>query len=261
MLSKLRHCQKTSFVNLGKRSITSKDIFSNEPNITYSLKYDPVKQPEQFQKEYMPTHWLAKKTNKWAGWLNSPYRIRMFDTDRDTELGKFQWNSNGAFPNRIANVLFRSESLQTRGLMRYFMKRYDHRFTQELNKSEEQPRITPNSVFLYRDPSNYIINRRAAERLAVFLLLTQAWTIPAALMYMFLALYFNIFQKTVATSWSMVTRMDLLPETEQLHIIKIGVFGFPRSVLVNIKDLIKIEKEEIHVCKMNLFIHRPYEMV
>ena len=38
--------------------------------------------------------------------------------------------------------------------------------------------------------------------------------------------------------------MDLLPETEQLHIIKIGTFGFPRSVLSNVKDLIKIEVDE-----------------
>ena len=38
--------------------------------------------------------------------------------------------------------------------------------------------------------------------------------------------------------------MDLIPETEQIHILKIGLFGFPRSVLVNIKDLVKIDKEE-----------------
>lgn len=42
----------------------------------------------------------------------------------------------------------------------------------------------------------------------------------------------------------MVFRMDLLPEREQLHIIKIGVFGFQRSVLVRIKDLEKIHFEE-----------------
>jgi hypothetical protein len=38
--------------------------------------------------------------------------------------------------------------------------------------------------------------------------------------------------------------MDLLPETEQLHIIKIGIFGFPRSILVNVKDLVKIDMDE-----------------
>lgn len=34
--------------------------------------------------------------------------------------------------------------------------------------------------------------------------------------------------------------MDLIPETEQIHFIKVGMFGLPRSVLVNIKDLQKI---------------------
>ena len=38
----------------------------------------------------------------------------------------------------------------------------------------------------------------------------------------------------------MVVRMDLIPETEQIHFIKVGLFGFPRSCLVNIKDLEKI---------------------
>ena len=42
----------------------------------------------------------------------------------------------------------------------------------------------------------------------------------------------------------MVFRMDLLPETEQIHILKIGMFGLPRSVVVNITDLVKIPKEQ-----------------
>jgi len=43
--------------------------------------------------------------------------------------------------------------------------------------------------------------------------------------------------------------MDLIPETEQLHIMKIGLFGFPRSIIVNVKDLIKITKEDDRRCK------------
>ena len=42
----------------------------------------------------------------------------------------------------------------------------------------------------------------------------------------------------------MVFRVDLIPETEQLHFIKIGLFGFQRSILVDIKDLEKIHFEE-----------------
>lgn len=38
--------------------------------------------------------------------------------------------------------------------------------------------------------------------------------------------------------------MDLIPETEQLHFIKVGHFGFQRSVLVNIRDLEKIDFEQ-----------------
>lgn len=38
----------------------------------------------------------------------------------------------------------------------------------------------------------------------------------------------------------MVFRMDLIPEHEQLHITKIGPFGLPRSILVDIKNLEKV---------------------
>lgn len=38
----------------------------------------------------------------------------------------------------------------------------------------------------------------------------------------------------------MVFRMDLLPEFEQIHFLKIGMFGFQRSIVVNIKDLERV---------------------
>lgn len=38
--------------------------------------------------------------------------------------------------------------------------------------------------------------------------------------------------------------MDLLPETEQIHFLKIGLYGLPKSVVVNISDLVKITKEQ-----------------
>jgi hypothetical protein len=38
--------------------------------------------------------------------------------------------------------------------------------------------------------------------------------------------------------------MDLIPETEQFHIVKIGFFGFQRSILVDIKDIERIHFEE-----------------
>jgi hypothetical protein len=38
--------------------------------------------------------------------------------------------------------------------------------------------------------------------------------------------------------------MDLLPETEQIHFMKVGIFGFPRSVVSHIKDIEKIDMDE-----------------
>ena len=39
----------------------------------------------------------------------------------------------------------------------------------------------------------------------------------------------------------MVMRMDLIPETEQLHILKLGFMGLPYSRVIDIKNLEKID--------------------
>jgi hypothetical protein len=41
----------------------------------------------------------------------------------------------------------------------------------------------------------------------------------------------------------MVKRMDLIPETEQIHLLMIVLFGLPRSILITVNDLIKIDKK------------------
>jgi hypothetical protein len=40
--------------------------------------------------------------------------------------------------------------------------------------------------------------------------------------------------------------MDLIPESKQVHIIKIGLFGIQRSVLIDLKDLVKIDMELVN---------------
>jgi len=50
------------------------------------------------------------------------------------------------------------------------------------------------------------------------------------------------------TARAMVMRMDIIPETEQFHIVKVGLFGLPYSTLVDIKKLERIhfEKDETY---------------
>ena len=131
------------------------------------------------------------------------------------------------------------------------MKTFDHRFAMEINKAEEPPKLTTNSIFLYKDSTNATLTRRGMERLIIFAVLTQAFNIPTAVMYLFVAFYFNLLQKNLTLSKVMVKRLDLLPESEQIHLMKIGLFGFPRSELMSIKDLVKVEKEDDLSCKFN----------
>jgi hypothetical protein len=231
------------------KSITTQDIIRDNPDISGKPKYDPSKEPEKWDKEYNFKHWLYKYTEGVKLWFMAPFHMKIWNTDKDTELGRFGWNCNG-YSNSLSNILFRSKSLQNSTVLNYFIRHFDHRFAMEVNKAEEPPRISSNSVFLYKDTTNSVINRRSVERFAAFMMLTMAWNVPSLILYGFLAGYFQLLQKNYFTSVRMVLRMDLIPETEQLHVVKCGMFGIPYSVLMNIKSLVKIEKEEDLLCKI-----------
>jgi hypothetical protein len=238
---------KKSILSRSLKCISSKDIGVSDQEVKVKVKYNPSENPknwEKFEKEFNATHWLSKYTEGAFMWISAPFKLGLFNWDRDTEQGRYRWNCHGNYQNSISKILYRTEGLQSRWLMKFFMKRFDHRYTTEYNKAEEQPKISPNSVYLFKDNSNFIQNRRIAERLALFLIISQAWNVPTFLAYFGTAYVLHVYQKTYSCSRAMVKRMDLIPETEQLHCLKIGMFGMPRSVLVNVKDLIKIDKEE-----------------
>lgn len=235
----------------GFKNITSREVIENNPTINYNPKFQPW-QKEEFKKEYQNTHWLSYYVDRLSLWYMAPFNLRIWNTDKDTELGRFTWNTN-AYNNSLSNMLHRNEKLQTRQLMDFMVKRYDHRFTLSVNKAEEPPKMASNSVFLYRDSTYTIVNRRSVERFAFLMVVSLAWNPSSLLMYAFLGWYFQLLTKNYFASRCNVIRMDLLPATEQLHMVKIGPMGFPRSVLVNVKDLVKIDKDEDPNCK-NLLI-------
>jgi hypothetical protein len=243
--------KNNTLLNIISKSISAKDLKINNISEEIHIKHDPTFNPNEqanFDKEYNATHPTDIKLEKIRIWGKAPFNLGLFDTNRDTELGRYAWNSNGGYINSISKILYRSKILQNKILLNFFSRNFDHRYAMDINIAEEPPKITPNSVYIYRDVSNTTLTRRGVERLAVFMLISQAWNLPSALMYLFLAFYFQLLQKNVSLSRCMVKRMDLIPETEQLHIMKIGIFGFPRSELVNVKDLIKIEKEDDLTC-------------
>lgn len=242
----LKSVRKLLFKNPTKY-ISTTEINKQNKHFKNSLKYDPNTQPEEFEKEYLEHHWLSKLKNKVLSVLHIGFITRFFQHDKDAEIGRYSWRSSG-YRNTLANILYRSESLQKRSLMRLYINRFEHRYAIEVNKAEEPPKISPNSVFLYKDPHNRIINKRAFERYSVFLLLSLAWNMPTFLMYALMAFHVQLIQKVLATSVSMVIRMDLIPESEQLHVVKVGYGGFPKNYSVSVKDLVKISKEEENVC-------------
>ena len=242
-----------SFIKTINKNITAKDVKINNTSTSYDFAHDPTFHPEEkenFRKEYINTHPSDIKLEKFKIWGKAPYELGLFDENRDPEIKRFAWNSNG-FINPISKILYRSKILQSEKILRFFMKNFNHRFAMDINKAEEPPKLTTNSIFLYKDSTNTTLTRRGMERLVLFMVLVQAFNLPAALFYIYIAWYLNLLQKNVTLSRIMVKRMDLLPENEQIHLMKIGLFGFPRSELMNISDLIKVEKEEELSCNFN----------
>lgn len=67
--------------------------------------------------------------------------------------------------------------------------RFSKNHLTEFNKAEQQPQITTNSVFLYKDNSNYFVNRRGYERLFIAFVLAQGVNPIGAIGYLFIAGY------------------------------------------------------------------------
>ena len=232
------------------KNISSKDSLQYNATINKKPKFYPW-EPEEFKKEYQNTHWLTDYTDKLRLWYHAPFMIRLWNSDKDTELGRYSWNSNG-YNNSLSNILYRNESLQTKRLMDLARRRCDHRYSLSVNKAEEPPKIDLNSVFLYRDSTYTIVTRRSVEKFAFLMVVTMAWNPSSLIMYGFLGWYFQLITKNYFASKCNVVRMDLLPSTEQLHMIKIGMMGFPISTVVNISDIVKIDKCEDPYCKILL---------
>ena len=82
-------------------------------NTKVTIKYDFTENPTEetfnkFQQENFPTHWVHKHLPRPDIWLASGEQTKVFDFDKDAELGRYVWNSNGCYPNRLANLLYRS---------------------------------------------------------------------------------------------------------------------------------------------------------
>jgi hypothetical protein len=239
---------KISLIKFIKKNISKTDVIKLNPVVNSKLKYNPAKQPKEFEKEYLDDHWLSAYLDKISIWYRAPFRLGIWSTDKDTEFGRFSWNSNGALNNTLSKILERTKKLQTKTIMKFCINFFEHRNSININRAEEPPKISPNSIFIYRDVTNTHIKRKTYERLGLFMLVTMAWNIPTFIMYTYILGYFSILTKNFFSASCMAIRMDLIPETEQVHIVKLGFFGIPKSILVNIKNLNRINFEEDTLC-------------
>ncbi len=103
--------KKTKIPNIIKYQLRA--VHFKEFKYTSELKYDPAKDPsdenmKNFEKEYFPTHWVYQYLPGFKAFFGAADNLKIIDTDKDNELGRFKWNSNGCYPNRLANIFYRS---------------------------------------------------------------------------------------------------------------------------------------------------------
>jgi hypothetical protein len=114
MINSFKHSRKISQI-LGKR------IHTRNEDVKTTIKYNFLENPSQetlskFEKEYFPTHWLHKHLPRPDRWITTGEQVKVFDFDKDSELGRYSWNSNGCYSNRIANLFYRSPAYITLNL-------------------------------------------------------------------------------------------------------------------------------------------------
>jgi hypothetical protein len=84
--------------------ISSKDVINNNQKIDYKLKFDFETQKDKFQKEYSNSnHKVAEFTDKFFLWFKAPFKLRIWTGEKDTELGRFTWNTN-ALKNNLGKL-------------------------------------------------------------------------------------------------------------------------------------------------------------
>jgi hypothetical protein len=182
---------KVTVNKIFSQSITTSDIKSQIEVSTKPL-FNPYLQPEEFKKAFTLQHKNGKIVEWGKQWFYKPIAIGWWNVDRDVDQGSARYNSGGAYPNKISNLFYRSKVLQSPLIMKFAMRFLDRRVDVEGNIAEQQPKITTNSVFIYRDPSNYFINRRAVERLAIAFFLVQGINLSGIIMYTFLGVWFGL---------------------------------------------------------------------
>jgi len=180
---------KKSLIHFSKMRITSAEIRS-QIEISSKTHYNKFTQPEEYNKEFKNQHkngqiyhWLLK-------WFSQPFKMGWFNTGRDTDTGNARYNCGGAYPNKISSIIYRTKCLQSPFLMNFAMRFLDRRNTIERARYENQPGITTNSVFLYKNSSNYLLNRRGLERLLLIFFLAQGLNFSGVILYLGIASYF-----------------------------------------------------------------------
>ncbi len=172
-------------------SITTSDIKS-QVEISNKTLFNPYLQKEEFEKAFTYKHKYGKIVEWSKKWLSKPILIGWWNLNKDIDQGSGRYNCGGAYPNKLSNLFYRSKVLQSPLIMRFAMRFLDRRADVEGNVAEEQPKITSNSVFIYRDPSNYFINRRGVERLALAFFIVQGINLSGIIMYAFLGVWFGL---------------------------------------------------------------------
>lgn len=185
MKSSLKHFSSSSKTTTYHRNLS----------FNHSLKFNPYTQPEEFFKEYGNKH--ASFWRKYCKPFNdlgySGFRIGWFNTERDSELGAGRWNCNGVYPNKLSNILFRSKTLQTTRVLDLYIRLFgNRRHGLSYNIAEKQPGITTNSVFLYKDTSNFFVNRRGFERLFLSFFLVGGLNFSGVLLYLYIGWFFSV---------------------------------------------------------------------
>lgn len=183
ILNKATNVNRHILTSIQKFGITTYQIKSKcEPEIR--ILFNPITEKAKFDEAFRNRTKFANLEIFIKDWINAPIYFGWWNVDRDVAQGSARYICGGAYPNKIADVLFRSKVLQLPLFKNLAMKFLNRRAAIEYSRYEEQPKITTNSVFLYKNNSNYFINRRSFERFFICFYLIQGVNFSGFFFYM-----------------------------------------------------------------------------
>lgn len=208
-----------------------REFFKRSENVIYKEPVEEADIDQELGKSrgLMTHNIIIAKLN----YLLGTHRVHFMDNARTNKYSAYHW---------IPKIPLLRNSLVLKTLSSLF----DNSRQTSSNLYDEPVRIHENSIFLYQSPSTPTwIGNRITDYAALGCLVYGTMIATYPLMWLPALIYGTEVPRIYMWCKLVTHRADLLPHTEQVVFTKIGLFGSLRRVVVDVKNLSKVNADSV----------------